>query len=97
MAGEYFSLAAGVDIAPLLEGLPGNSCDAPHWGYMIEGAVTVTYDDGTAETTSAGDLFHWPPGHSVRVELAAEVILFSPTHEHTVVMEHMKSKMGLTV
>ena len=24
IAGEYFSLAAGVDISPLLEGLPGH-------------------------------------------------------------------------
>jgi hypothetical protein len=97
MAGEYLSLAAGVDIAPLLEGLPGNSCDAPHWGYMLEGQVTVSYDDGTSEDIAAGDLFYWPPGHSVRVQADAEVILFSPTHEHTVVMEHMKSKMGLSV
>lgn len=95
MAGEYFSLAAGVDIAPLLEGLPGDSCDAPHWGYLIDGQVVVSYRDGTSETVSAGDLFYWPPGHSVRVDADAEVVLFSPLHEHGVVMDHMKSKMGL--
>lgn len=95
MAGEYFSLAAGVDISPLLEGLPGDLCDAPHWGYVLDGQVTVTYRDRSTEQVSAGELFHWPPGHSVRVDADAEIVLFSPTHEHTVVMDHMKQKMGL--
>ena len=62
---------------------------------LLEGQVVVSYGDGTAETIAAGDLFYWPPGHSVRVESDAEVVLFSPTHEHTVVMDHMKAKMGL--
>ena len=57
MAGEYFSMGAGVDISPLLEGLPGNSCDAPHWGYVLQGRVVVTFDDRPAETVSSGDLF----------------------------------------
>lgn len=30
LAGEYFSLAAGTDIAPLLKGLEGDACNAPH-------------------------------------------------------------------
>ena len=94
MAAEYFSLAAGVDIAPLLEGLPGNNCDAPHWGYLLDGKVVVSYGDGTAETVSSGDLFYWPPGHSVRVESDAEVILFSPQKEHVEVIEHMIAKMS---
>src|SRR5215203_3011258 len=78
LAGEYFSLGAGTDIAPLLQGLHGDSCHAPHWGYMISGAVVVTYTDGQTETCTGGDLFYWPPGHTVRVESDAEVILFSP-------------------
>lgn len=43
IAGEYFSLAAGVDIAPLLKGLEDDLCQSPHWGYLIEGEVTVTH------------------------------------------------------
>ena len=95
MAGEYFSLGAGADIAPLLRGLPGGHCDAPHWGYMLDGVVVVTFADGTEETVVAGDLFHWPPGHTVRVEDDAEVILFSPTHSHRAVLDHMRAAMGL--
>lgn len=93
MAGEYFSLAAGTDIAPLLQGLERNACSAPHWGYMIGGEVVVTYTDGTVETCKANDLFFWPPGHSVRVVQDAEVILFSPQREHVHVMEHMLRRM----
>ena len=94
LAGEYFSLGAGTDIAPLLQGLEGDSCHAPHWGYMISGAVVVGYTDGHDETCSGGDLFYWPPGHTVRVESDAEVILFSPQKEHVEVIEHMIAKMS---
>ena len=89
MAGEYFSLGAGTDIAPILKGLPGDRCHAPHWGYLLEGELTVTYTDGAREEVRGGDLFYWPPGHSVKVGADAEVILFSPAHEHAEVMEHM--------
>ena len=95
LGAEYFSLAAGTDIAPLLVGLEGDACQSPHWGYMLDGEVTVTYQDGTHDLCSTGDVFHWPPGHSVRVERDAEVILFSPALEHGVVMDHMRTAMGL--
>lgn len=95
IAGEYFSLGAGTDIAPLLKGLDGDACHAPHWGFVLSGRVVVTYNDAPAETCSGGDLFYWPPGHSVRVEEDADVILFSPQKEHVDVMDHMRTQMGL--
>lgn len=94
MAGEYFSLGAGTDIAPLLKGLQDDACHAPHWGYLISGEVVVTYTNGTEDTCRGNDLFYWPPGHSVRVVQDAEVILFSPQHEHTEVMDHMLHVMN---
>ena len=94
MSGEYFSLGAGADIAPLLKGLEGDLCQAPHWGYLMEGEVTVTYADRTEEVVKAGDIFYWPPGHTVRVGKDAEVILFSPQKEHEQVIEHMRRKMA---
>ncbi len=94
ISGEYFSLGAGTDIAPLLEGLDGDSCHAPHWGYIISGDVVVNFTDGSEETCSGSDIFYWPPGHSVRVTADAEVILFSPQAEHNHVLDHMVAKMG---
>jgi len=94
ISGEYFTLGRGTDIAPLLKGLDGDVCHAPHWGYMIAGQVVITYSDAPEETCAAGDLFYWPPGHSVRVDQDAEVILFSPQKEHTGVIEHMIDAMS---
>ena len=94
MGGEYFSLAAGTDIAPLLKGLKDDACHAPHWGYMIRGELVVTYTDGRVDTCKQSDLFYWPPGHSVRVISDSDVILFSPQHEHGQVMDHMLNVMN---
>ncbi|MEZ5262876.1 MAG: hypothetical protein R2755_14150 [Acidimicrobiales bacterium] len=94
LGAEYFSLSAGVDIAPLLQGLEGDACQAPHWGFMLAGRVAVTYTDGTEETCAAQDLFHWPPGHSVRALEDAEVILFSPATEHAAVLDHMLARLS---
>jgi hypothetical protein len=94
ISGEYFSLGAGTDIAPLLQGLVGDLCQSPHWGYVISGKLTITYADGVQEAINGGDLFYWPPGHTVKVDADAEVILFSPQHEHSMVIDHMLKKMG---
>ena len=93
IAAEYFSLGAGTDIAPLLKGLEGDLCQSPHWGYLIQGEVTVTYGDRSEETVNGGDLFYWPPGHSVRVGSDAEVILFSPQAEHCEVVDHLRKQL----
>src|SRR5687768_5791835 len=78
ISGEYFTLSAGVDTTPLLQGLAGNSCQCPHWGFVLRGRLTTTDANGVQETVNADDLFYWPPGHNVRVEADAEIIMFSP-------------------
>jgi hypothetical protein len=95
MGAEYFSLGAGADLAPLLVGLHDDLCQAAHWGYVISGAVVVTYTDGSSERCSTGDVYFWPSGHTVRVEEDAEMILFSPQDDHGPVMDHIRNKMGL--
>jgi len=94
MAGEYFSLGAGTDISPLLKGLENDLCQSPHWGYLIEGQVTVTYSDGSEESIEGGDLFFWPAGHTVRVGSDAEIILFSPQTEHCEVVDHLRRQLA---
>ena len=89
ISGEYFSLSAGVDTTPLFQGLEGNLCQSPHWGYVLEGQLTTTDASGMTETVSANDLFYWPPGHNVKVDADAEIIMFSPQHEHSHVINHM--------
>ena len=94
MAGEYFSLGAGTDIAPLLQGLHDDTCHAPHWGYMISGRLVVSFVDGSEATCREGEIFYWAPGHSVRVIDDAEVVLFSPEAEHVAVLDHMLDVMA---
>ncbi len=93
VSAEYFSLAAGVDTTPLFQGLEGDLCQCPHWGFVLNGELTTTDATGTQETVSANDLFYWPPGHNVRVDEDAEIVMFSPEHEHTQVIEHMREKV----
>lgn len=89
ISGEYFTLAAGVDTTPLFQGLDHNSCHCPHWGFVLKGQITTTNDNGTQETVKANDLFYWPPGHNVKVDADAEIVMFSPQHEHSHVINHM--------
>jgi mannose-6-phosphate isomerase-like protein (cupin superfamily) len=93
IAAEYFTLAKGTDITALLEGLEDDHCQSPHWGYLIDGELTVTYTDGSEEVDEAGDVFYWPPGHTVRADEDTDVVLFSPQEEHGAVIDHMRNKM----
>jgi hypothetical protein len=94
LSGEYFSLAAGVDTTPLFAGLAGNQCQCPHWGFVLRGRLTTTDAAGQTETVAANDLFYWPPGHNVRVDDDAEIVMFSPQQEHDVVIDHMIAKVS---
>lgn len=94
MGAEYFSFGAGTDITELLRGLEGDMCQSPHWGYVVDGAITAIYTNGEEETTHTGELFYWPPGHSVRAEKDTEIVMFSPQKEHGEVIEHIRSKVA---
>lgn len=91
---EYFTLSAGVDTTPLFEGLEGNLCQCPHWGFVLRGQLTATDAKGDRETVKANDLFYWPPGHNVKVVADAEIIMFSPQREHSHVINHMIKKVN---
>ena len=63
-------------------------------GILSRDKLTVSYKNGEAEDVNSGDLFYWPPGHTVNVGKHAEIILFSPQHEHTQVLDHINNKLG---
>jgi hypothetical protein len=93
LSSEYFTLAKGVDTTPLFVGLDGDLCQCPHWGYVLRGALTTTDAKGAQETVREHDLFYWPPGHNVRVDADAEIVMFSPQREHSDVIDHMIAKV----
>src|SRR5215212_4291043 len=35
------------DLAPFFKGLPGDRCQAAHWGYVLKGKVAYHFDDRT--------------------------------------------------
>jgi hypothetical protein len=91
---EFFTLSAGVDTTPLFQGLDGNACQCPHWGYVLSGRITTTDGAGAQETVAEGDLFYWPPGHNVLVVEDSEIIMFSPQDAHSHVIDHMIAKVN---
>lgn len=93
ISGEYFTLSAGVDTTPLFKGLEGDLCQCPHWGFVVRGRLTTTDAKGAQETVNANDLFYWPPGHNVKVDSDAEIVMFSPQREHSRVIDHMIEKV----
>lgn len=94
MTVAFNEFPAGTDIAPLLKGLKNDSCQCPHWGYMIDGELLMKYDDGSEETLRAGDVFYMQPGHTALVKKDMKIIDFSPTEELNEVMAHIAKKMA---
>lgn len=87
-------LPAGTDFAPLLEGLKNNSCQVPHWGYIIKGSLKLTYDDGKEVVLKAGDVFYMSPGHKASVVEDLKLIDFSPEKEMKELINHVEKKIA---
>jgi hypothetical protein len=94
MTAGFNVMPKGTDFTPLLKGLNNNSCHCPHWGYVIEGAMKVIYDDGNEEVISEGDVYYLPAGHTAIVQDDIKLVDFNPAHEFNEVMEHVGKKMA---
>jgi hypothetical protein len=78
---SFVTFRQDVDATPLLKGLPGDQCQCPHWGYIVNGRVTFRYADRD-EVFEAGDAFYTPPGHiPVKHDPGTEMLMFSPAEE----------------
>jgi hypothetical protein len=94
--GNMMISYAKMPVGPLdaiLEGLPNNSCQCPHWGYLFKGQITIQYHNGEKEVIKAGDVYYLPPGHSGSIDEEAVAIEFSPEKEYNEVIEHIKKKL----
>ena len=70
-----------MDQSPMLQGLPDDRCQCPHWGYVVSGRVTFRFPEHE-EVFEAGDAFYTPPGHvPVKHEPGSEIVMFSPDEE----------------
>lgn len=94
MAVKRYELPAGLDFTPMLQGLPDDLCQCPHWGQVVDGAMHIRYADGTEEVARAGEFFYWPEGHTAWTEDGATFIEVSPADELRTVMEHVSANMA---
>ena len=91
---RHVSLPPGADFRPLFKGLPGDACQCPHWGYVLAGSITLRYADGTEEVNRAGDLYHWPGGHTGWTDEGVTFIEFSPASDLRPVLEHVGAQLA---
>lgn len=91
---RHITLPAGTDFTPLLKGLPGDLCQCPHWGMVLDGAITLRFADGNQETITAGEMYYWPAGHTGWTDGGVTFIEVSPTAEIATVMQHLAAAMA---
>lgn len=93
MSVGFFQLPEGADFGPALVGLPGDSCQCPHWGYVLRGSLRMRTPDGD-HVYRAGQAVYWAPGHVPLALEDTEYVDFSPTEEFTRVLDHVAAQGG---
>lgn len=91
LAIRHVRLPAGTDMGPVLQGLPGDRCPSPHWGIVLEGSITIEHADGSLETARAGEVYHWPAGHTGTTSEACVFLEVGPVAEMRAFSEHAKA------
>lgn len=94
MAIRHASVPAGADFGPVLEGLPNDRCPSDHWGIVLTGSIHLTHADGTDETVCAGEVYHWPAGHTARTTEPTVFIEVGPQPEMRQFSDHAKAVLG---
>ena len=61
--------------------LPTGRCQAPHWGYLVEGKLRILYADHE-EVIKAGEIYYMSPGHIPVAEEECSIIEFSGSEEY---------------
>ena len=91
MTTGFFHLPQGADLRPALQGMPGDRCQCPHWGYLLKGRLKMHTPDGE-KVYEAGEAFYWAPGHAPEALEDTEYVDFSPTEEFNTVLDHIKGQ-----
>jgi len=67
----------------------GESCQVAHLGYIEEGQIRITSDDGTEQTFEAGDIYVLAPGHHAEVTGPTEFVAYE--FSHSAAQEYLKT------
>ena len=89
-----YTLPAGTDLSPFFAAMPDGLCAADHYGIVLQGDITIPYGDGSEETTRAGELFHWPAGHTGRTDQGVVFVAATPLSQQTSMEERMAAAAG---
>ena len=87
-----YTLPAGCDLSPFFEGRPDDACPCDHWGLVVEGEIHLRYTDGTEEVTRAGEIYHWPAGHTACTERGVVFIAVTPAAQERLMDEHLSAQ-----
>ncbi len=60
---------------------------------LLVGSIHVKYADGSEEVVRAGEVYYWPPGHTVWVDEDYEAVEFSPARPMGEVIDHLNAKL----
>jgi hypothetical protein len=71
----------GLDTTDMFKELPDGACQEQHWGYVLDGAITMVYTDGTRETITAGQAYYVKPGHNAVVDADVDLVEFTPANQ----------------
>ncbi len=91
MALRHAAVPAGADFGPVLKGLPNDRCPSDHWGIVLEGSIHLTHADGTTETVRAGEVYHWPAGHTAHTTEGVVFLEVGPQAEMRQFSDHAKA------
>jgi hypothetical protein len=80
---------AGQDASSMVKGLPDDRCQAPHWGYLFSGRMTVDYGD-RQETIDGGRAYYIAPGHLITFHTDCDALEFTPTDALEQTMEAVR-------
>lgn len=84
----------GSDFRPLLLGLENDHCQVPHWGYVVEGAIRIEYEDGTVDIFRKGEAFYMRPGHTGEVLEDLKLVSFSPEEGMHDLAAHLEKRFA---
>ena len=91
---SHIHFPKGANAEPLLEGMPDNLCQCAHWGYVLKGSINIRFADGREEKVNQGDVYYWPPGHTIWTDEDYESVEFSPKDDMAELMTHLKKKLA---
>lgn len=62
-----------------------------NWGIVLEGSITIEHADGSFETARAGEVYHWPAGHTGTTTEPCTFLEVGPVAEMRAFSEHAKA------